>query len=256
MKTFAEVVSLAKTKKDCIRNIKIISEDPQQIDVIRNKLANNQHCQDIEITSITSKSPDFLTVKCANADEANKMTKTLYDNFGNKLQISEVNESAPKVKIVNVDPRLGDTEFVLSLKEQNHWLRNMNFVVHQRFVVPTANGICTNVILKCDIACLKKFIEHGTVISGFSEKRVYEHVEVLQCFNCQRFGHVASACKASPCCKFCALPHQSSVCEDREATKCINCSKTTKNSNHRASDERCPSRRERINVLKLLVSKN
>lgn len=38
-KTFAEIVNLSKTKKDCIRNIKITSEEPEQIELIRKNLA-------------------------------------------------------------------------------------------------------------------------------------------------------------------------------------------------------------------------
>lgn len=65
-KTFPEVVSLSKTKKECIRNIKIVAQDPDDAARASKHLANNYACQDIAITSISNKTDNFITVKCAS----------------------------------------------------------------------------------------------------------------------------------------------------------------------------------------------
>lgn len=116
-------------------------------------------------------------------------------------------------------------------------------------------------ILSCDIPTLRRVLEKGSVISGLDTKKVYEHIDIIQCFNCQRFGHVAASCKIDPCCKFCAGDHQSKLCGEKEIYKCANCARENKNGaklneGHKATDERCNMRAARINGLKNYASKN
>lgn len=154
-----------------------------------------------------------------------------------------------------------DEDFINMLKTQNHWLRNTNLSVTERYSVPAAKRNYTNVTVNCDLATLKLFLEKGSVIYGFAEKKVFEHVSVLQCFNCQRFGHVAANCQSIAYCKFCTGTHASRLCEDKSLKICVNCSRDNKkggnkNINHRSTDERCPCRSARIMALKVLATKN
>ena len=57
---------------------------------------------------------------------------------------------------------------------------------------------------------------------------------VLQCYNCQAFNHVASACKGTLACKKCGESHTLKDCK-ADALKCANCS-----GNHSAADFACP----------------
>lgn len=138
----------------------------------------------------------------------------------------------------------------------------MKISVAEVFSVPGSKSNYSNAILNCDIESQRILLEKGSVICGFAEKNVYEHIQVLQCFNCQRLGHVAASCKTDPTCKFCSKGHASNRCEDKALTICANCTwENTVNGaklnvNHRATDERCPCRSARITALKVLVSKN
>lgn len=170
-------------KKECIRNINIKSQEPDKIGEINKKLSNSYAYQDIAIANISKKADDFLTVKCLTPEEAKKMEQTLKVEFGDKLLISTVKDSEPQVKIINLDSALSDTDLILNLKEQNHWLRNTNIAVKEKYQVPTSKGKYTNVILSCDLTALKILVEKGTLICGFDEKKVYEHVSILQYFS-------------------------------------------------------------------------
>lgn len=264
-KSFAEVVNQNKNKIDSIRNIKINLEEPDRIDEINKKL-DRLNIEGVQIQSIARKAKDFLTVKCVKAADAVVVEEQLTIAFGDKLVISGVKSSTPRVKIVDVgldpDTEIENDYFVSLLKSQNYWLRNMNFKVTEVFKVPGSKRDYSNVILDCDILALKAFLEKGSVIVGFAEKRVYEHINILQCFNCQRFGHVVASCKVPPTCRFCAsTSHPSRECEDKSIKVCANCLRANKkgakhNALHRASDERCPSRAARILALKALAAKN
>lgn len=148
------------------------------------------------------------------------MQQSLSTVFGDNLIISNVKSATPQVKIVNVgiedDSELDGDNFVTMLKSQNHWLKNMGFSVAEYFKVPGSKRKYANVIIDCDLLALQAFLEKGSVIVGLSEKRVYEHITVLQCFNCQRFGHVAASCKVPTICRFCSKGHPSRDCGDKD----------------------------------------
>lgn len=260
-KSFAEVVS--STKSDNIRNIKIMSNEPDRLNEINTSL-EKIHLVDVQIESIARKAGDFITVKCSSASDAVKMEDTLKKRFGENLKISGVKMANPQVKIVNVgiNEYSDNDNFIIMLKEQNHWLKNLFIEVAEVFSVPGNRTNYSNAILNCDLESLKMLLEKGSVICGFAEKSVYEHVQVLQCFNCQRFGHVAANCTADPVCKYCSRNHSSNLCEDKALKICSNCTRENTvngakyNTNHRSSDERCPCRSARIAALKKLASKN
>lgn len=58
----------------------------------------------VQINSIARKSNDFLTVKCGNPEDADKMEASLKTRFGDKLSIPNVKLATPQVKIVLVNP--------------------------------------------------------------------------------------------------------------------------------------------------------
>lgn len=256
------MVLSSKTKPNSIRNIRIVAETEEERKKIGTHLANSYVCQDVGIKKITSKSDDFMTIKCKTDEDAKKLEATLKTKYGADISITRVRDSDPKFKIVGVVmPDSNPTQFILNLKEQNEWLKNVELNYVEHFEVPNKRGSYTNIVLSCEVPTLRRVLEKGEVICGLDMKKVFEYIDIVQCFNCQRFGHVASTCKATPCCKYCAGDHQSKLCDDKESFSCANCIRENKNGanygiKHRATDERCKLRNERIEGLKEFASKN
>lgn len=261
-RTFAEMVQSSKTKPDSIRNIRINADTEEEIKRISAHLSNNYACQDVGIKKISSRSADYMTVTCKTELDAQKLERTLNTEYGKAINISKVRDSDPKFKIVGIIlGQMSPTQFLLNLKEQNDWLTNANLTYVEHFGVPSKRGSYTNMVIACDVPTLRRVLEKGEVICGLDMKRVFEYIDILQCFNCQRFGHVANSCRASPSCKFCGGEHQSKLCDDRDNQSCINCIRENKNGHklnfkHRATDERCKVRGARIDGLKEFASKN
>ncbi|CAN8007913.1 unnamed protein product [Ixodes pacificus] len=62
------------------------------------------------------------------------------------------------------------------------------------------------------------------VYLGFTSHTVEEYFgSPLQCYQCQRFGHIAKNCRGARRCKICAGPHHHQECSSRAEPKCANC---------------------------------
>lgn len=185
-KTFAEVVSNSRIKPSFIRNIRIKATGTEELENISSHLSRNYACQDVGIKSISSKSKDFITIKCKSEVDANKLEDTLKTQYGPKIDISKVKESDPKFKIIGVSlSDLSSSQFILNLKEQNDWLKNATITYIDSFAVPSKNGSYNNIVLTCDVPTLRRVLEKGQVLCGLDMKRVYDiniwpHIIFLQ----------------------------------------------------------------------------
>ena len=59
--------------------------------------------------------------------------------------------------------------------------------------------------------------------------------EPVRCYNCQKYGHMATKCTSKPVCSKCAGEHDSRNCTNDGPTKCTNCKDS-----HPASSKNCP----------------
>ncbi|KAI0993153.1 hypothetical protein K3495_g15031 [Podosphaera aphanis] len=59
----------------------------------------------------------------------------------------------------------------------------------------------------------------------------------MQCYNCQKYGHIAKACTADAKCGHCAGTHNSRDCSKKQELRCVNCGKK-----HASWNQACPIR--------------
>lgn len=260
-KTFAETLMTNTEDILNIRHIKINTENEQEI---KSKLQKDRCCAGINMQSIKNQSKNLITVKCADPAEAQKLEDTITRKYRDTIQVTKVNTKSPQIKIVNTDNSMLDSNIIEAIKDQNVWTRDKDITIEKTYTITTPNKTYKNVIINCVIQTQREFIERGNVIIGFDEKRCFEHINHLQCLNCQRFGHISTNCSYPTACKKCAGPHASNQCEEQSTIKkCINCIRTNKENNefklntkHITTDDRCPARISRTEGLKNYHSKN
>ncbi|CAN7948468.1 unnamed protein product, partial [Ixodes hexagonus] len=77
------------------------------------------------------------------------------------------------------------------------------------------------------------------VLLGFASHTVDEYFgPPVQCYNCQRYGHIAQYCRGPRRCKVCAGPHHHKNCTNRQDPQCANCGYR-----HAATFSGCQSRK-------------
>jgi len=101
-------------------------------------------------------------------------------------------------------------------------------------------------ILEVPPAVRATLLKTGRIYLRYSACTFSDHVRVLQCYRCMKFGHIAINCKFDPSCGHCSEAHEMKNCAVRaKPPKCSNCLRTrnpaTEDCNHSATDaSKCP----------------
>lgn len=159
------------------------------------------------------------------------------DAFGGISLTQRVPSDSPRKTIVirGIPLDTSDEEIEEELK-----LREVKFSTFARIKSARTQQITPLIKLTItDINQATTLLKNG-IILWFRRFRVEEpnfpDNNVLQCFNCQRFGHTKNACTAKPRCVRCSGEHTVNACpKERNDTTCSNCG-----GQHAASFRGCP----------------
>jgi len=115
---------------------------------------------------------------------------------------------------------------------------------------PRENRKFTNCILEVPSNIRTVLLKEKHVFVNFSACRISDYINVLQCFKCLAFGHLARHCKFSALCGHCAGDHEMMECQLRnESSICGNCKRWApqEERTHSALDsKKCPILHRRI----------
>ena len=109
----------------------------------------------------------------------------------------------------------------------------------------------------------KRVLRKQKLKIGWNSCPAYEHVDVIRCYRCSAFNHLASNCKSDMmyCC-LCSGNHLLVDCDKKESKtelKCINCCRaneqydTNVDINHSAMSMQCPVLRKKIEQRKITI---
>lgn len=105
--------------------------------------------------------------------------------------------------------------------------------------------------------CIKK----GNILFNGEEAIIRKYTEITQCLACLEFGHIRNCYIYSPRCRYCAQHHNTNECKNnimRNSSVCVNCMELNKEGNvfdinHRATDEKCNTKRLIIEELETKI---
>lgn len=104
----------------------------------------------------------------------------------------------------------------------------------------------TQLILEVDPNTYSLILKKGHLNIGWRMYRIMEHINVIQCFRCCKFGHIAKNCHSpNDVCVNCADSHKSESCKSQNII-CANCKHAVEvlkipniDYNHKANDKMC-----------------
>jgi hypothetical protein len=113
---------------------------------------------------------------------------------------------------------------------------------------PPPNKAMTSIIIEfTKPEDANKIIDEGLVWQGemCQSERYERQCHLKQCFQCYKYGHIGTQCKAAKTCGYCAQEHRTSECPTRKergaARKCAAC-----HGAHEAWSQECPVRKEEL----------
>lgn len=148
------------------------------------------------------------------------------------------------VRVADVDTA-NQTETIKSILEQNlkmHKNANITRVTWTRRALELKKSYSSLIIETNSPVTANEFIKKGLIFNYEIKTCEYfcKESKILQCFNCQKYGHVGKVCRNPTQCGHCAGPHSSHDCKNQEKSqrKCASCGK----SGHEAWSRECQDR--------------
>ena len=96
----------------------------------------------------------------------------------------------------------------------------------------------------------KLLLDQGFVYIADTRSKVTDRLDLKQCFNCQRLGHISTDCHdRGVTCMYCSASHRTGACPEklnRDKHRCVNCSHSEEESlksnchTHHSGEETCP----------------
>lgn len=201
------------------------------------------------VSRVDSTANGDVIIKCKSADKVDEVIRKINIQTNQAYEVSKPKSSRPIIKIVGFyDNYCSESKIVEALKAENDQLfdNSSKIEIVSGSVKKSKNNV--NVALVAlDYATHQRCLARKRVIIGFISCPVYEHVNIVRCFKCCEFGHIADKCvEKEITCPLCSENHDIKQCTSR-SHKCINCLRSIKkynlenvNVNHTALSIQCP----------------
>lgn len=238
-----------KSKPDPVLVVKPIKE--QQSKETRSEIRKAIDPVDIGIavSQIRQVSKGGIVIGCEKTEDRNILKAKMNEKLGEKYNIAIPSLKKPKLKIVNInndDISESEDKIVDTIIKQNK-IDSSEKQFHLKLlkVIQNKTRRSSTLILEVDPTTYSSILRNEKITIGWSRGRVYDHVNMVQCFKCYRFNHIAKDCQKNTICSLCSGSHNYTTCTSNQK-KCSNCSwaRTKLNieldTNHGATDKKCP----------------
>lgn len=233
-------------------------DSSQKSTVTKAKLREEIDPSNFPIRNIRESSNGGVLIECVDGTDTGKFLKDAVTKLGNGYKIKTSTGRCPKVKIIGFMQDLTNEKIMDSLTKQNTEIFadcSKPKIVH-RFKTKKSFGIK----LEVDGSLFKRMIDAGSVNIGWDTCFVYEALDVLRCFKCCGYHHLAKSCKNSKLCAKCGQAHENE-CES-STERCVNCCNAAKRLKididvaHSAFSKDCTVYRRKLDIERKKINYN
>lgn len=222
------------------------------------------------VQSINTTGQGKVVICCKDHDSVTMIKNKIESGIGDKVTVSEPKSVMPRIRVVGVDEEYvtadvpdtadenedlmdDDTQVTVTYNTLLNRIRSDNLdcfdfnstlsivSVKKRF-----NQKRYDVTLSTDTNSFKKIMAKQKLRIDWELYPVHEQLNVIRCYKCNNYGHVAGECKQSNfSCPKCAGDHNVQDCNSK-ISKCINCMRANEQlnknlpTNHTVWNTDCP----------------
>lgn len=251
-----------KKQKDKVILIKP-KDAKQQSEVTKRTLEEkvDPSCLGVGVSGIKLIRDGGVAIKCnetSTSDSIQAVCNNVKKSMGQEYEVNIPDRVNPKIIVFNVNKKLIEDEKNLLDKMI---MQNIIDTDNDKMVIKVVHKYenkrgLVNIVLALDAQsyqCLKK---KGAIHIGWKSFYYRDYINVIQCFNCWKYGHFAKNCKGEkPVCKKCAGDHKEKECRSGEVI-CANCKFAAEvlriakiDYNHRVDDRRCEAYKRIVEQL-------
>jgi hypothetical protein len=201
----------------------------------------------VGVSNVRQNRQGTVTIECTDVASAKSLVKEMTETLGEKY-VSEITPKLlPRLKIMNLNQDDKAFDICESIMSQNNLTpESKHFSLKVITTVKRKSG-SSFVVIETDPATRLRLLAEGKVNVHWRRHRVYDHVNITQCYKCAGIKHTARDCTRDQVCMKCAGSHDAHNCVATEL-KCVNCSRhphrpqstNPTNTNHDARNSECP----------------
>ncbi|XP_056646411.1 uncharacterized protein LOC130451426 [Diorhabda sublineata] len=201
-----------------------------------------------------------VAIKCNEngKEKVQNVCESIKTSLGHSYKVNIPEKKNPRIIVFNVDPKELEDEDSLIEKIILQNLINTELeerelkIVHK---IKTYRGNM-NVILQMDVHTYECIENRKKLHIGWKSCFFNDSLNVKQCYNCWKFGHLAKECKKeTPTCQICAGEHKATECNSRDIC-CANCKYAAEilkiphiDSKHKAYEKTCEAYKRVVEQL-------
>lgn len=166
-----------------------------------------------------------IAIKCNGQQSSRNVCEKLQQQIGGEYEVQVPKRKNPKIKILNVDKKMLDDQEDLIEKII---IQNCIKTPDEHRIIKIVGGYenragKTCAVLEVDPTTYGYIKKKEILYIGWRAYRYIEHINVVQCYRCWKFGHMAKECKSEKgVCPKCAGDHKSDECQAVRKV-CVNC---------------------------------
>lgn len=209
------------------------------------------------VKSMSESKKGSIIIKCNDHESVEVMKSKLNDVISEKYEcdIEKPKEFKPVIKVVGISEYDDDEEKLLSVIRTQNELESADLEIMFVREIKKSQSKYYTAYVRTDKSTFNKIMRKGRLNILWDRVKCYEHVNLLRCYKCSRFGHIADKCTSEKeICGNCSGEHPTKSCV-AEDSKCPNC--VFKNSelrlnlpvDHAAWDIKCPTLNMQLNKV-------
>nr|CAI5820052.1 unnamed protein product [Callosobruchus analis] len=209
-----------------------------------------------------------LLIGCGSAGDLDNLKRTLQSDIGSKYNICDSTKFRPRVVIEDIPKGYtkdrGDknkielkNNFLCTMISDNKLSVDENEL---KIISVFVKKSSVNVVLECPPSQFKFLLCRGFVYIGWVRCRLEEHLNVVRCFKCAKYGHISKDCRSeNAVCHKCSENHETKHCVSNNKC-CPNCKfhnlryKTNWPLDHSASSTTCNFYLKKVHTTRLKTS--